>query len=951
MSRFFATGLDSDSDTSSSDEETIQKPVAVTATKTLFSDSEEETKRVVRSAKDKRYEEIREIIYKLRNHKKIKDMSKILTDFEDLGRAYDKARKVVEREGIPRFYIRCLSELDDFVNTCWEDREGRKQMSKNNAKGLTTLRQKLRRYNRDFETEIAAYKENPDQGDEEEEEAEEEEEDSDSEAEGMTAGDFLKKPTPAEKAPAANKFLKSAGKNEEDSDSDSSFWDSDSDSDTSSSDDDAKYEGNLAAKFLKKSTDDRKTETKVKKDRKVKKARIYEDKDDDGDWEEVKGGLPAVTEKPKMFNKDAEINHEAVLKKLLEIVAARGKKGTDRTEQINLLHELRAIASEKALGSAIDVKILFNVIAAIYDYNPNIATCMKPEMWEQCLQYNRELLDVLSANPSIIVGENISDESEVFEGEGPFRVRGCALTMVERMDEEFVKMLQACDAHSTEYVERLKDEGRVCSLIADLQEYIEGRGTSDEICRVYLKRGEHIYYKFDYKAMKREPDEEIDEKTDSRMIMDRLCKYIYAKDNTDRIRTRAILYHIYHHAMHDRWYEARDLMLMSHLQDTIQHSDIPTQIVYNRSMVQLGLCAFRAGMIRDAHNCLVDIQSGGRAKELLAQGLLLQRQHERTPEQEKIEKRRQMPYHMHINLELLECVYLVSAMLLEIPYMAAHEFDARRRMISKNFHHVLRVSERNPLVGPPESMREHVVAASKAMKNGDPMACKKFIINDKMKAKVWDLFHKSAEVCTMVEDKIQEESLRTYLFTYSSVYDSLSLQVLAEMFGLQKNVVHSIISKMIINEELMASLDEPTQTVVMHRTEPTRLQSLALQLSEKVSSLVDNNERMMEMKSGTFFGFQKGFGGRDQGDGYRGRQGYGQQGGQYRGRRDYQGGGDRDRGGGGRRDYQGGGGRRDYQGDRGGGGYQGGGYHGGGRRDYQGGGGGGRRGWENRGNY
>ena len=68
--------------------------------------------------------------------------------------------------------------------------------------------------------------------------------------------------------------------------------------------------------------------------------------------------------------------------------------------------------------------------------------------------------------------------------------------------------------------------------------------------------------------------------------------------------------------------------------------------------------------------------------------------------------------------------------------LSAHEFDARRRMISKNFHHVLRVSERQPLVGPPESMREHVVAASKAMKKGDWRACTGYLINEKMNAKV-----------------------------------------------------------------------------------------------------------------------------------------------------------------------------------------------------------------------
>merc|ERR550519_3067904 len=339
-----------------------------------------------------------------------------------------------------------------------------------------------------------------------------------------------------------------------------------------------------------------------------------------------------------------------------------------------------------------------------------------------------------------------------------------------------------------------------------------------------------------------------DSEETSLQIMDKLCKYIYGKDLTDRVRTRAILCHIYHHAIHDNWYEARDLMLMSHLQDTITHSDPLTQILYNRTMVQLGLCGFRHAEIRDAHNALLDIQLGGRSKELLAQGLLPQRHNERSNDQEKIEKQRQMPFHKHINLEMLECVYLVSAMLLEIPYMAAHEYDARRRMISKSYYQQLRSSERQALVGPPESMREHIVAASKAMRNGDWRKARDFIVNDKMNAKVWDLFYDADSVRAVISGKIQEESLRTYLFTFSNVYDSISIKQLAEMFELEENCVHALVSKMIIAEELMASLDQPTQCIVMHRTEPSRVQALALQLSDKVSQLVENNERLLEQR-------------------------------------------------------------------------------------------------------
>lgn len=68
---------------------------------------------------------------------------------------------------------------------------------------------------------------------------------------------------------------------------------------------------------------------------------------------------------------------------------------------------------------------------------------------------------------------------------------------------------------------------------------------------------------------------------------------------------------------------------------------------------------------------------------------------------------------------------------------------------------------------------------------------------------VWDLFHQAEKVRAMLTRLIKEEALRTYLFTYSHVYDSISMPKLADMFQLKRPVVHSIISKMIINEELM----------------------------------------------------------------------------------------------------------------------------------------------------
>ena len=104
-----------------------------------MSDDEEETKRIVRSAREKRYEALNNLIHSIRNSKKIKDFNKMETHFVDLCKAYEKAKPVIEKEekGVtPRFYVRILVELDDLINETWEDKDGRKRMSKNNSKSL-----------------------------------------------------------------------------------------------------------------------------------------------------------------------------------------------------------------------------------------------------------------------------------------------------------------------------------------------------------------------------------------------------------------------------------------------------------------------------------------------------------------------------------------------------------------------------------------------------------------------------------------------------------------------------------------------------------------------------------------------------------------------------------------------------------------------------------------------
>lgn len=436
-------------------------------------------------------------------------------------------------------------------------------------------------------------------------------------------------------------------------------------------------------------------------------------------------------------------------------------------------------------------------------------------------------------------------------------VVGSLSLFLSRLDEEYIKSLQRTSSHSLEYVIRLRDEIPLVTLLEKVRSYLIRVESHTEAAELALLTVEHLYYRHDSIAETvHKNDPSTPPPPDSAARLQELCTYIY-KHGTDRSKTHAMMCHIFHHALHDRFLSARDLLLMSHLQDNIPSiGDVSTMVMFNRMMVTVGLCAFRVGRIWDAHQCLTEVCSE-RPRELLAQGMTGGHHHrEKTVEQEKAEKRRQVPYHLHINQDLLEAVHLISAMLLEIPNVAAHggmedNGGRRARLISRRFRKNHDQYNRQVFTGPPEQTKDYVMRAANELAKGEWKACVDLLVD----LEVWALVPGEAaqeKIKEVLVKEIKLAGLRTYLFAYSAQYESLSLSQLCSMFDASKNEVHSVVSKMMINRELHASWDQPTETIVLRNVEPSALQSLALVFAEKAGNLVESNERLLDSKTGNY---------------------------------------------------------------------------------------------------
>lgn len=898
MSRFFATrASDDESDSSSSSSAAgmggqmqMRDQQQQSAMLLYDSSSSEEEKRVVRSARDKQSEAMTATIRALRNSMKIDDWANVLKAFEAANRLIEKARPKTQKEGIPRQYIRMLCDLEDAVNAAVSDRDARKQLSGPNSRAVNVLKQKMRKHNRQFEALINEYRASPDQGgDQFASSASDEETGSSSE----DASEEERSEGESEGEPGSD-----------DQDDDKAFDDDDDEFDFESDDDasassassdsdiDLSHPAMSRAYWVKKTKDDEEEMTKEDR-RRLRQKKASTTGGTKASRALAKAGATAEAAK------EIEFTPELIQQKLMLIQSSRGKRGADRHAAVK---ELKVLASKASSVPAL-IKVKITLLSAMFDINFNSGTHMQVSLWHHACDTLLDILDTLDDNPNVLLIEDADVDETVFavdandkeavaraesitamqasatatalsvvEAGGAFipevrhkrddgleYVAGNVYSFAARLSDEYVASLQNLDPHTQEYLDRLGDEPRLLQLLGRAHDYYGRARVGDQHRRtctalLALLRVELLYTKYEpaldahrdggegdaVRSRARLIDDVLH--GDPRLLLHRLCALLYAYGDA-RGKARAVLCTAYHHAMHGEFHAARDLILMSHVHDTIGQADVSTQILYNRALAMLSVCAFRQGLMGDALSLIADLYGTGRIRELLAQGTGQTRWgQDRDTEQEKLERRRQMPYHVHLSLDLLESVHLVSAMILEVPNLAVHAADDKRHVISKNFRRVWDAFHKNAFNGPPENTRDYVIAAAVALSDGDWRAAYDHLLQ----LKCWALIPHAAKAQAVLRAQVQVTGLQTWLLAYGAHYVSLDARALADRFDLAERDVRACASRLIAADRLAGAWDEPANAIGMAAPIQNDLQSAALKFADIVGILVEQNERSLE---------------------------------------------------------------------------------------------------------
>jgi len=620
----------------------------------------------------------------------------------------------------------------------------------------------------------------------------------------------------------------------DDSDEDEINWDDDDNdsSDSNSDDEQTPEEKNKTISLAERRKRwMKKPDEESKKDKKKKNKQ--EKKDDDKKGDDVS-------------NKEKEIKETKLAKeRLLELdftdekVAEQYlKKMKKLTNDVSAYEELQEPILMKMLkevkNKTLRIDVLYFLITGMFSVvKGHVDYYMERQRWNNVVSNINELMDLL------VQGVQVSEKRK-----GKINI----YKFYESAHKELYTAFQRLAPQNVEYVKRLNDEHKILNLGERVTKYYKDKSDDLNIAKTSLIILSHLYSKHNsvYRKMQKLLDSrpeldkskfyvQVPEETEGKISQ--LVSNVFEEGYSRSYRIRATLYQIYHHAIHNRFYTARDLMSTSQISEKINKQEEDIQIMYNRTIVQIGLSAFRIGLVEECFDITKEIANYGRLKDLLAQSV----KSNNTEKQILKEKRRFIPSHLQIDCELVDFVHMVCAMLLEIPNISRNELYIERNIISRPYRKLIDSADKTLFNGPPEQSREFIVYASRSLFHGEWRMAVDYLFGA---AKMWKLIPEYDEVKKVLTNKIKEVAFKVLMFRNSKFYESYSITDLGDLFDLSEPDVKTFVSKLIVREKLNVSIKKQENIVQINEAPLNEMQSLANVLAQKLKVVIEHNTQI-----------------------------------------------------------------------------------------------------------
>ena len=782
-----------------------------------FEDSseEEDETRVVRSQKDKRWGVLQGYCAKIKNKLKIQDYVSIFSEFEELNRQLAKSESVIQTEGIPIFYTRTLVRLEDAVAAL--TKENQKKLSSNNAKSFNKLKSNLKKHNKLYEEQMIKFRANPIESEESSESEEEEEEKPKVEKTAKETKKATKKKEKKDDAGSEDdqdQEEDNESNEDEEDDDDDDEWGEGSESDDENDDvEDRSLDPQNRRAFwvIKEGTKDDGEEKKEKKktDRRQKK-----------EVKEVK-----EKEKEELFTT------EVISAKLQEIIEQRSKRVSNTDNQIQDLKNLLSHCKDVELALKIlNLLLLFEV----ENSKDAITVVMSRPLWLSIYNHINQIVEIYT--PKFPLPSDLDDTRKAIIASLAMRV--------ERLSNELTKAFKYLDAKSSDYSQRLADNISLSRLNTKVTRFYQNIKDSKNLVKLAFLSIYQVHYIHDdllsvLKNKSNDTTKEVFysiENTES--TLDSLMKLIF-KHGEAREKVFAALMVSYHHALHSRYEKAKSLFLQANTATFT--SDLAIQVFTNRLIVQIGLSAFYNGNIEAAFKTLNEIVSTHRLKELLAQTISINK--DKSTIQERDERKRAIPYHMHMNTDVIETVYFICAMIIDIPKMAMNPQDPEKHTVSKYFKKLMDFHERQASSGLTEGFREFIIAAAQKLRRGywkeayDTLAA----------LDTWNYVPRQYEVKKKLLENLKETGMIIYILTYGDYYENFSKKVLSNKFEIDVKRVEHYINLLILSGELQASWDG--EFLILQGSTMTRVEFLVEKIKDKVHTCYEASEKLNEFQN------------------------------------------------------------------------------------------------------